>query len=50
LNLKWVIKSSRLYHGMRVNVVIVRIEPMEIQFVVRQMIILVTKQLVIRSD
>jgi len=35
---------------MKVNVVIVRIEPMEIQFVVWQMIILVTKQLVVRSD
>jgi hypothetical protein len=34
---------------MRVNVVIVRIEPMEIQFVVWQML-LVTKQLVVRSD
>jgi hypothetical protein len=50
LKLKWVIKFSRLYHSMRVNAVIVRIEPMEIQFVVWQLIILVTKQLVVRSD
>jgi hypothetical protein len=36
-----------MYHGMRVNIAIVRIEPMEIQFVVLQMI-LVTNQLVVR--
>ena len=49
MNLKMVIKISRLYHGMRVNVVIVRIEPRAIQFVVWQML-LVTKELVARSD
>lgn len=43
-----VIKSSRMYHGMGVNVVIVKIEPGEIQFFYLQMI-LVTKQLVVRK-
>ena len=49
MHLKRVIKISRLYYGRRVNVVIVRIEPRAIQFVVWQML-LVTKELIVRSD